>query len=75
MSITYQRRSLPEHPKSRIGFGLGDAVALVAQPIAKGVDFVAGTHLANCSSCTGTGGRKERWNNFLHLPPPKQKTS
>lgn len=31
--------------------GLGDVVAKVAQPIAKAVDAVAGTNLANCGGC------------------------
>lgn len=33
--------------------GLGDAVAVVAQPIAKAIDRVAGTDLANCKGCDG----------------------
>lgn len=32
-------------------FGLGDAVASVAQPIARGLDRVLGTNLANCGGC------------------------
>lgn len=32
-------------------FGLGDAVALVAQPIARAVDAVAGTKIAQCGGC------------------------
>ena len=32
-------------------FGLGDAVALVAQPIAKAIDAVAGTNLKECGGC------------------------
>ena len=31
--------------------GLGDAVAIVAQPIARVLDRVAGTNLQNCSGC------------------------
>lgn len=31
--------------------GLGDVIASVAQPIAKAVDFVAKTNLANCAPC------------------------
>ena len=31
--------------------GLGDLVKVVAQPIAKGIDAVAGTNLQNCSAC------------------------
>lgn len=47
-----------------IGFGLGDAVALVAQPIARVVDAVAKTDLQNCGGCAE---RKARWNAALHL--------
>lgn len=32
-------------------FGLGDAVALVAQPIAKAIDAVAGTNIKQCQGC------------------------
>jgi len=31
--------------------GLGDAVALVAQPIAAAIDKVAGTQVRHCSAC------------------------
>ncbi len=30
---------------------LGDAVSTVAQPIARGIDAVAGTNVAGCSGC------------------------
>lgn len=33
------------------GFGLGDLVATVAQPIAKAIDAVAGTNVAGCGGC------------------------
>lgn len=46
-------------------FGLGDAVAAVAQPIARAVDVVASTGLANCAGCTGPGGRKEKLNAII----------
>ena len=39
--------------------GLGTAVAMVAQPIAKAVDAVANTTLAQCGGCAG---RKAGWN-------------
>mgnify|MGYP003348009677 CR=1 FL=1 len=32
-------------------YGLGDAVHAVAQPIAKAIDYVAGTHIGGCGSC------------------------
>jgi hypothetical protein len=42
--------------------GLGDAFALVAQPIARAIDAVAGTDIANCTPCKK---RRERWNAAL----------
>lgn len=36
----------PEKP-----FGLGDAVESVAQPIAKAIDAVLGTHVTGCGGC------------------------
>lgn len=51
-------------PPAKIGFGLGDAVALVAQPIARAVDAVAGTDLKNCVRCNQ---RQRDWNAKLHL--------
>jgi hypothetical protein len=33
--------------------GLGDLVALVAQPIAQAIDRAVGTDLANCGGCKG----------------------
>ncbi|MBS0207500.1 MAG: hypothetical protein JSS27_00965 [Planctomycetes bacterium] len=37
-----------ERPKLR---GLGDVVAALAQPIARVIDAVAGTNIANCGDC------------------------
>ncbi len=31
--------------------GLGDVVALVAQPVARAIDRVAGTNIEHCSGC------------------------
>ena len=31
--------------------GLGDAVAIIAQPIARAIDAVAGTHIQTCGGC------------------------
>jgi hypothetical protein len=31
--------------------GLGDAVAVVAQPIARAIDAVAGTNIQGCGGC------------------------
>lgn len=35
----------------RATLGLGDLVAAVAQPIARGIDAVAGTRVAECGGC------------------------
>jgi len=43
-------------------FGLGDAVALVAQPIARAIDSVAGTNIQGCSGCQQ---RKEALNKLV----------
>jgi len=32
-------------------FGLGDAVAAIAQPIARAIDLVAGTNVQGCGAC------------------------
>lgn len=42
------RRASPDVPQH---FGLGDAVAAVAQPIARVIDKVAGTHIERCGAC------------------------
>jgi hypothetical protein len=38
-------------PVPRAPLGLGDVVALVAQPIARAIDAVAGTNLKECGGC------------------------
>jgi hypothetical protein len=40
------------HRKHKKPFGLGDAVATVAQPIARAIDAVAGTKIAECGGCS-----------------------
>ena len=47
--------------KSR-SFGLGDAVAMVAQPIAKAIDAVAGTNIQECGGCKA---RREALNRLV----------
>jgi hypothetical protein len=44
--------------------GLGDVVEALAQPIARAIDRVAGTHLATCSGCAA---RKAKLNRLLPL--------
>lgn len=39
---------------------LGDAVAIVAQPAARGIDAAFGTDLENCSGCAGRRNRLNR---------------
>jgi hypothetical protein len=39
--------------------GAGDAFAIVAQPIARAIDKVAGTNIANCEPCKK---RRKAWN-------------
>jgi hypothetical protein len=41
------------------GIGLGDAVAVVAKPIARMSDALLGTKLVGCTSCAE---RQARWN-------------
>lgn len=50
--------------------GAGDAVALVAQPVARAIDKVAGTDLANCKPCIGPGGRKDQLNALFPFGGP-----
>lgn len=42
--------------------GLGDVVHLVAQPIARAIDHVAGTHLQDCVGCEK---RREKLNKAI----------
>lgn len=44
--------------------GLGDVVAVVAQPIAKVIDRVAGTKIEGCNSCEG---RRKALNKLLPI--------
>jgi hypothetical protein len=46
--------------------GLGDIVAAVAQPVAKVIDRVAHTNLANCAGCK----RRQEWLNSLDPARP-----
>lgn len=45
--------------------GLGDVVALVAQPIARAIDKVVGTDLKHCGGCHGPNGRQARLNRMV----------
>jgi len=64
-TITYKEK-VPAKPKKAIR-GLGDVVAIVADPIAKFSDKVLGTHLENCGGCKGPQGRQEWLNKRFPL--------
>ena len=59
LSQAGSRCPLPSPRWSAYTIGAGTAFAAVAQPVAKAVDAVASTNLANCGGCTG---RKTKWN-------------
>ena len=44
--------------------GLGDLVAVVAEPVARVIDAVAGTHILGCAGC---GKRRDNWNRKFPL--------
>ncbi len=48
--------------QNKENLGLGDLVAKVAQPIAKGIDSIAGTDIQNCGGCKK---RQEALNNLI----------
>lgn len=52
----WQGRIRSEKAKLR---GAGDAVALVAHPIVKGIDYVLGTNVQGCGGC----GTRQEWLN------------
>ncbi len=43
--------NLPPSAAPKAKFGLGDAVAILAQPIAGAIDAVTGSHLKECGGC------------------------
>lgn len=51
--------------------GLGDAVAVAAQPIARAIDRVAGTNVAGCGGCKQRQETLNRWVPFDGQPPPQ----
>ena len=50
--------------------GLGDAVAAVAQPIARAIDRIAGTDIQHCSGCQR---RQQKMNSILPFLPTTKK--
>ncbi len=73
--ITWPDGTVTETVRSR-PLGLGDAVAAVAQPIARGIDAVLGTKVAKCGGCKD---RRDRLNALVPNvglksdSPPEQK--
>lgn len=59
--ITRAERLAQKAAKSKIT-GMGDLVAIVAQPTAKIIDFAIGTDIANCTPCKK---RREKWNKVI----------
>ena len=47
--------------------GAGDIVAIVAQPIARAIDAIAGTNIANCGGCAK---RRQAMNEAMPLTNP-----
>jgi hypothetical protein len=47
--------------------GAGDVAALAFKPIAKAIDAVAGTDLANCQGCAE---RQAKWNEAVSFQKP-----
>ncbi len=48
MNQIHHVKSFDPEPKN---IGLGDAVAMMAKPIAKAIDLVTGTNLKSCGGC------------------------
>ena len=44
--------------------GLGDLVAVVAEPVARVIDAVAGTRIQGCAGCAR---RRDNWNRRFQL--------
>lgn len=47
--VRIEYESLTDEEKKKLG--LGDLVAKITQPIAKGIDSIAGTNIQNCGGC------------------------
>ena len=56
-----------KRPKKRTLRGLGDMVHVVAQPLARAIDALAGTHLQNCAGCVQ---RRDELNHKFPLGQP-----
>ncbi len=64
-----ERIARKQAPQSFQMMGAGDAFALVAQPVAKLIDSIAGTDLANCLPCKN---RRAAWNKAIPFTKPPQ---
>ncbi len=70
--ITAAERAARKTDKTRLSTkitGAGDAFAIIAQPIAKAIDSVVGSNIANCKPCKK---RRSKWNKAIPFitPPP-----
>jgi hypothetical protein len=62
------RKRARQEAKSAQITGAGDAFAIIAQPIARAIDAVAGTDIANCTPCSK---RRAAWNKAIpFISPP-----
>ncbi len=63
--IAFLSKRGQEHriPQVAERLGLGDAVAAIAQPIAKAIDAVAHTNIQNCGGCK----KRREMLNRIHL--------
>lgn len=50
--------------------GLGDAVAAVAQPVAKAIDAILGTKVAECGGCKARQAWLNQWRPFSGQDDP-----
>lgn len=62
-----ERVAASKYPFQKIT-GLGDAVAIFAQPIARVIDSAIGTNIQNCGGCKG----RQAWlNKAVPVDPPR----
>jgi hypothetical protein len=69
MRDPFNPKSFPQAPKHPGLRGFGDVVALIAQPIAGGIDRVLGTNIKNCQGCQGRQAKLNRLLPFNTLRP------
>lgn len=54
--------------------GLGDAVEVIAKPIAKAIDSVAGTDIEHCAACEERKGILNRFSELMGFKPHREPT-